>query len=587
MTRARLEPPLERVASVRDLPRPIRAPVSRELVARLPAVTPEEPTPLPLREVILLVPEFDPHRDAAGFTFDEDRARRAIAFFHECLSHVKGERARTPLLLELWQQAVIANAYGWVDADGRRRFREVFLYVPRKNGKTTLAGGVVLLSIAADGELGAEVYSAASEREQAALVFQQARGMVEHEPELAARCRVFRALKAIEVEATGSVYRAISSEDASAHGFNTSAYVMDELHAQRTRGLLDVLETSTGSRRQPLGWIITTADYDGPSICNEKLDYALRVRAGTVKDPRFLPVIYRAERDEDWGDERVWRMANPNLGISLDVDELRRQHLKAVSSPAFLNTFRRLRLNQTTATDVVWIDGPTVVACRAAYTPADLRGRRCYGGLDLAATQDLTAFALWFPDEKRVLAYFWVPADSARKRELVSKVVRYSEWTAAGWITATDGAVCDFDRVYADVLHLRSEFDLRAIAYDRWSAQQITNQLAGAGVEMVPFGQGFASMSAPMKELERLLVSGEARHNANPVLEWNITNVVAELDAAANIKPSKRKSREKIDGAVAWIMAIGASWLGKAKGPSVYGDRGPRSLGGRGGAPKE
>lgn len=585
----RLEPVADayRWKTARSIPRPIPVPCPREVIARLPAITAADPTPLAMEDVILLVPEWDPHRDAAGARFDPKAARRAIDFFHECLSHVKGERARTPFLLELWQQAIIANVYGWRRPDGTRRFREAFLYVPRKNGKTTLAGGVVVYAIGPDGEIGGEVYSAASEREQAALVFQQARGMVEHEPELASRCRIYRTFKSIEYEETGSTYRAISSEDASAHGFNTSCFVMDELHAQKNRELLDVLETSTGSRREPLEWIITTADFDGPSICNEKLDYALRVRSGVVQDPAFLPVIYRAEREEDWHSPHVWRLANPNLGIAVGLDDMRRLHLKAVSSPAFQNTFKRLRLNMSTTTDVVWMDGPTVDGCVQAYKASDLRGRRCFGGLDLASTQDLTAFALWFPDEKRVLLYYWIPSESARKRELVSKVVRYAEWTEAGWIVATAGLVCDYDRVFADILHLRTQFDIRSIAYDRWGALQITNQLAKEGFDLLPFGQGFASMSAPMKELERLLVSGEAHHNGNPVLRWNLCNVVAEIDAAGNQKPSKRKSKEKIDGAVAWIMALGASWLGKSKGPSVYKTRGPRTLGGRGNVPKE
>lgn len=525
-------------------------------------------------DAITLVPGYDPHRDAEGYTFIPERAVRAVEFFHEVLTHVKGKLAGQPFYLQPWQQAVVMNAFGWYEiGSGLRRFRRVFVYVPRKNGKTTLAAGIVNYVLFCDNEPGAEIYSAAAEYKQAALVFDQVKGMVLHEPELKKRVRVYKTFKSIEYEAMNSVYRVISADADTKHGFNTHCAVIDELHAQPTPELVDVLETSTGSRDQPLIVFITTADYARESVCNTKLGYARSVRDGALPDAEFLPVIYEANESDDWTDEAVWRKSNPNYGVSLRRSYMDAECKKAAETPTYQNTFRRLHLNVVTQTETQWINLDSYDQCVIAkdQVPSweSLRNVPCAAGLDLSSTRDLSSLVLFFPTKQNLIwPLFFIPLDNAHAREKKDRVP-YTTWAREGWLYMTPGNVVDYDYIRRILSGqpagdaplvlppVIETFDLKGLAFDRWGATQLVTTLKNDGVEVVSFGQGYASMSPAAKEFEKLVVSGQASVVPNPVMRWCVNNVMVEEDAAGNIKPSKAKSRERIDGVVAAIMAVG------------------------------
>lgn len=523
-----------------------------------------------------LLPGYDPCEGAGRCRFDPVVADNCVRFFAEYLTHIEGELAGQPLVLRPWQQAIVGCAFGWKRPDGKRRYREVFEYVPRKNGKSTMLGGLVNLVAFCDDEPGAQIYSAAAEREQAALIYRQAKGMILNNPELNAKARIYATFKSIEYP-RGVVYKALSADADTKHGFNTHFVCVDELHAQPNRDLVDVLVTSTGSRRQPLVWYITTADFDRESICNEKYDYACKVRDGVVEDPAFLPAIYEASVDDDWAAPAVWRKANPNLGVSVGEDYLRRECQRAKETPTYENTFKRLHLNIRTQNDVRWLRLEDWDRCAGAVDEFALAGRVCFGAFDLSSKIDLTAFVLVFPPSDddpmwRILPRFWIPGDNARKRERRDRVP-YETWQRQGFVNFTEGNVVDYEAVKAQIMADARTFSLQDIAYDPWNATQIALQLQEDGANVVEFRQGYVSFSEPTKELEKLVMAGKVAHGGNPVLRWMASHVMVESDPAGNLKPSKKKSTERIDGIVAACMAIGRALLTPDIG-SVYDRRG-------------
>lgn len=521
------------------------------------------PSSLPDRWAALfkLIPGYNPAKTASkGDWFDAKAADACILFFERYLTHIEGALAGKPLKLEPWQQAIVGCAFGWKRTDGTRRYREVFQYVPRKNGKSTMLGGLVNLVAFLDGEPGAQIYSAAAEREQAALVYRQAKGMILQNAELSNGVKIYATFKSIEYP-TGSVYKALSADADTKHGFNSHFICSDELHAHPNRDLIDVLQTSTGSRRQPMLWHITTADFDRESICNEKHDYACKVRDGIITDPAFLPVIFEAKSDDDWTSPAVWHKANPNLGVSVSEDYLKRECQRAKETPTYQNTFKRLHLNIRTTNDVAWLQLEDWDKCGDAVDEEALRGRLCYGGLDLSSKMDITAFVLLFPpageDSKwRILPRFWIPGDNAHDRERKDRVP-YETWGRKGLITLTDGNVVDYSSVRAQINEDGRSFQIAEIAFDPWNAQAMAQNLTDDGATVVEFGQGFRSMSEPTKELEKLVMAKQVAHGANPVLRWMASNTAVEMDPAGNLKPSKKKSTERIDGIVATVMALG------------------------------
>ncbi len=513
------------------------------------------------RKLFKLIPGYDPEATAGpGDWFDAKLADAVIKWVADELSHIEGKLAGQPLEFEPWQQAHVGCAFGWKRPDGTRRYREVFDYEPRKNGKSTKLGALINLVAICDDEPGAQLYSAAADREQAALVYRQAKGMLLNNPGLAEGAKIYATFKSIEYP-TGAVYKALSAEADTKHGFNTHFVAVDELHAQKNGDLVAVLVTSTGSRRQPIVWYITTADFDRESICNEKHNYACKVRDGIIKDPAFLPIIFEASIDDDWTDPKTWAKANPNLGISISREYLERECKRAQETPTYENTFKRLHLNIRTQNDVRWIAIEKWDACNDAVDESLLAGRTCYGGLDLSSKIDVSAWVLVFPpsdeDPKwRVLPRFFVPRENAEKRERRDRVP-YLTWEREGKLTFTDGNVVNYDFIKAKILDDAREFDLKAIAYDPWNSSQLAIQLRTEGANAIEFGQGYRTMSEPTKELEKLVLQKQLAHGGNDVLRWMASNTSVETDPAGNIKPSKKKSTERIDGVVALVMGLG------------------------------
>ena len=540
-------------------------------------------------KIITSIPDYDPFENSGGYYFDVEAAREACDFFPRYLRHIKGPKAGQPFCLAKWEKAIIANLFGWKsETDGMRRYREAFIFVARKNGKTSLAAGIVIYVLTCDGEAGAEIYSAANDRDQAKLVFLTVKGMILANPEIEKYCRIYQnSVTLVEPDLqieTCSFYKPISSEANTKHGYNSHLVVNDELHAQKDRELVDVLETSTGSRAQPLIIHITTSDYDRPSICNEKYDYAVKVRDG-YPDPTFLPVIFEAKPGDNWKKPSVWRKANPNLGVSLSRDYLRQKCQKAVESAAFENTFKRLHLNLRTEQEVRWIQMDAWDKCNWEVNERELWGKECYVGFDLSSNRDITARVMLFPPDDecdlwQIVPRFYVPRDNAIKREDRDHVF-YMQWATEGFLKLTPGDVVDYATVKADFERDYEQFNILEVAFDRWNFEAFRQLFISDGVpddKFVSFGQGYASMSAPAKELERLMLAELLAHDANPVLRWMAQNVTVEMDAAGNIKPSKAKSAERIDGIVALLEALGRALVAEQKKASAYEKHGLRII---------
>ncbi|MBC8266361.1 MAG: terminase large subunit [Flavobacteriales bacterium] len=506
------------------------------------------------------------------YYFDKEAADRAVSFIEEFITHTKGELAGKPLILEEWQSEITKKIFGWKHKEtGYRKFRTVFIEVARKNGKTTWAASLSNYMLFADNERGSEIYAAAGDRNQAGLVFEIAKGMILNNPELSNRGKVFR--NSITNEAKGNFFQAISSDSKTKHGFNANCIIFDELHTQPNRDLWDTLLTSTGSRRQPLVIAITTAGYDKNSICHEVYSYAKSVLDGSIIDESFLPVIYEADEDDDITSEETWIKANPNYGVSLRKEYMEREAKKAMDIPNYMNTFKRLHLNIWTTNETKWMNDKEWMDCQGDL--GDLSGMAAWGGIDLATTRDISAFVLLFKvDNKfKILPFFFVPEDNAKKRS-DRDGIDYLSWINQGHIIATPGNVTDYSFIRKKVNELSKKYRIQSIAYDRWNASQLVIDLQGDGANMSPLGQGYASLSAPTKQLEKLILGKEIEHNGNPVLRWMIGNVQLEVDAADNHKPSKKKSKEKIDGVVATICALAEYMSEEKDGDSIYDNRG-------------
>ena len=482
-------------------------------------------------------------------------ARDPIAFINS-LTHTKGPFASQTFDLRPWQKRILKQLFH-KRRDGRRQYRSCLLMLPRKNGKSELAAAVALYGLLADGEAGAEVYSAAADRDQAGLVFGVAAQMVRNDPELNAQCYIVESRKQIIHRASGSFYKAISAEAYSKHGFNASMVIYDELHSAPNRMLYEVLSTSMGGRDNPMFLAISTAGYDRHSILWELYTHAKKVEENPKLDPTFLPVIYEAPIDADWTDEKVWKKANPALGDFRSLEDMRILAARAKEIPAQENSFRRLYLNQWTEQASRWLAMPAWDACRTP--PSELRGRRCYVGMDLSATTDLTALVAVFPDEDGfdVLAQCFIPGDRLRQRG-ASDRVPYEEWARSGQLVVIPGASIDNERIRAALLAWREMFDVQIVAYDDWNARDLVARLEKEdGVKcLVAIRQTYAGLSAGTKSLEKAILSRQLRHDGHPVLRWSISNVSVESDPAGNLKPSKVASTERIDPVVALIMAV-------------------------------
>jgi phage terminase large subunit-like protein len=511
--------------------------------------------------------------------YDKAKADRAVAFI-ENLCHTKGEWSKRPFKLLPWQDTIIRDLFGVVKADGYRQFNTAYVEIPKKQGKSELAAAVALYLLCGDFEERAEVYGAAADRQQAGIVFSVAADMVRISTALAKRVKILESQKRLVYRPTNSIYQVLSAEAYSKHGFSISGLVFDELHTQPNRKLFDVMTKGSGdARKQPLFFLITTAGDDTHSVCYEQHQKAEGIISGAKIDPTFYPVIYGAAMDADWTDEEVWRKANPSLGVTVDIDKVRAACESAKQNPAEENSFRQLRLCQWVKQSVRWMNMQAWDKCSLAVNADELKGRVCYGGLDLSSTNDITAFVLVFPplddDEPfYVLPYFWLPEDTVEWR-VRRDSVPYDVWQKQGLFNITEGNVVDYAAVEQKIVELSEIYNIREVCYDRWGATQMSQNLERSGLTVVPFGQGFASMSPPTKELMRLVLTQKIAHGGHPVLRWMADNIFVRTDPAGNIKVDKERSAEKVDGIVAMIMSLDrAIRNGANSGGSVYDSRG-------------
>jgi phage terminase large subunit-like protein len=521
---------------------------------------------------------------AKSSAYDKRAADNAVSFI-ECLAHTKGTWAGKPFLLIDWQEQIIRDVFGTLKPSGYRQFNTAYIEIPKKNGKSELAAAVALLLTCGDNEERAEVYGCAADRQQASIVFEVAKDMVTMCPALAKRVKILASQKRLVYLPTGSYYQVLSADVANKHGFNTHGVIFDELHTQPNRRLFDVMTKGSGdARMQPLYFLITTAGDNTNSICWEVHSKAKDILDGRKTDPTFYPVIYGTEENDSWIDPKVWKKANPSLGITVGIDKVKVACESAQQNPAEENAFRQLRLNQWVKQAIRWMPMDAWNKCAFSVDPKSLEGRICYGGLDLSSSTDITAFVLVFPpldetDKYVILPFFWIPEENIDLR-VRRDHVNYDLWEKQGCLLTTEGNVVHYGFIETFIEQLGKVYNIREIAFDRWGAVQMVQNLEGMGFTVVPFGQGFKDMSPPTKELMKLTLEQRIVHGGQPVLRWMMDNIYIRTDPAGNIKPDKEKSTEKIDGVVATIMALDRALRnGGGENESVYDGRGLFILG--------
>lgn len=496
----------------------------------------------------------------SDYWYDEEAADKVVGFFSDCLVHIQGNLAGEPFVLLPWQELILREVFGMKRQDGTRRYRKLFVEVPRKNGKSFLAAGLVLYMLLCETEAGAQIYSGASTRDQASLIYNMAVNILRSAPD-AEMLREVKILdsKKLMIHRNGA-YKALSSDADAAHGFNSSCIIIDELHVV-TRKFFESLDTSTGARVQPLTVMITTAGFDRTSICWELHRYAEAVQEGLITDESFYAAVYAAGPDDDWMAEETWKKANPSLGSAVKLDYLREQATRAATNPALENSFRRLHLNQWTEAENRVIPMHAYDACMVKYTENDLLGQQCYAGLDLASTTDVTAFVLVFPQEGggcRVLPWFWLPEEAVNKRtEQDQKMIR--TFADRKMITLTDGNEVDTMLVSQQIADICERFDVVKFGFDRWNAIGVTQTLQRYGIpheSLEKIGQTNANFNAPFRQFLAWVGNAKFQHNGNEVLRFMAANTVAQEDAGGRIRPDKKRSAEKIDGIVACLMGI-------------------------------
>jgi phage terminase large subunit-like protein len=518
---------------------------------------------------------YDPVATAGDCVYDTEAAEKAVQFFPRVLTFVKGLKASEPFRLEDWQADIVRTIFGWKRTDGTRRYRQVFIEVPRKNGKSTLIAGLALYVLFCDAEQGAECYCAASDKDQASLVFNSAAQML-RKSSLAKRCKVRDSVK--RVIYGDSFFRAIPANEGGSHGFDSHFIVGDELHAWPGREFHDVLHTSTGARAQPLELYITTAGYDKKSVCYEKYQYSKQVRDGKIDDASFLPVIYEAEEGDDWTDPQVLAKANPNLGVSVSLEYLERECEKAKQNPAYENTFRRLHLNQWTSQETRWLQMSHWREC--SVIAGELNDELpVIGGLDLSAVSDFTA---WMRVQRngegiRCRGHYFLPEEKAEEYARKDNLP-IEQWKRDGWLTLIPGRRIEHSYIHAKIKDDSLRYGVQTLGFDPWNMEQLRQDLESEGYEMVEVRQGYASLSGPAKELERQILGHTLDHGGDPVLEWMAENAVAKVDENGNVRPVKGAGKHKIDGIVALLNAIHVLQAVVPEGPSIYETPGMLSL---------
>ncbi|GAB7128046.1 terminase large subunit [Silvimonas sp. JCM 19000] len=505
------------------------------------------------------------HGGGRGLVFRLDMASHVLSFFPRFCRHSKGEWAGKPVDLADWQAFWLAVEFGWYHTTGKRRYRTWYEEVARKNGKSTKLAGLGIYLFAADREPGAEVYTAATKLEQAKITHNEAQMMVGQSPAL--RQLVTAQHEKLFIPGTSNKYVPLGADAKTSDGLNVHAAIIDELHAHPSRDLWDVIDTGRGARRNSIMHAITTAGFNQEgSICLEQRQYLVSVLEGTLEDDSFGGVVYTLDPEDDWHDESVWCKANPNLGVSVFLDELRSQARKAAGVPAALFNFLTKRLNIWTQQVDAWLSLDDWDKGGEVFDHSLLLDRPCFGGLDLASTTDLTAWILVFPPcphdaHWRVLPRFFVPEDNMPLRERKDRVP-YQLWTQQGHIIATPGNVVDQEMIRQQILVDADVYDVRDVAFDEWNSAKLATELGEAGILMVKIRQNFEGLTAATKHLEGLVLAGRLMHGGNPVLRWNAGNVVLLRDTNDNYRPNKKKSRDRIDGIVALCMALNRALFG-------------------------
>lgn len=496
---------------------------------------------------------------SSPYQFDKAKAAKVCRFI-ELLPHIKGPKAGELIVLEPWQVFILTTVYGWVKADGTRRFRRVYIEVPRGNGKSALSSGVGLYMLCADNEGGAEVYSFATTRDQAKIVFGDAQNMARRTTGLKAHFGVEVNAHNINVVRTASKFEALSAEGSTLDGLNTHFACVDELHAHKTRAVYDVVETSIGKRTQSLLWVITTAGSNRAGICYEVRSFVTKVLSGVAKDESQFGIVYGLDDGDDWTTEEALIKANPNWGISVMPEVLLPLQAKAMTMPSAANNFKTKHLNEWVNADTAWMDMRAWDACKdPTLDPELFTGEPAWVALDLASKVDIAAkVSLHVREIDGKQHYFcfgqyYLPRDTVDRGENS----QYQGWESMGLLTVTDGAVIDFGVIEDDLLADCSRFEVREVPYDPFQATQMSTRMAAQGVPMVEMRPTVLNFSEPMKQLEALVLQRRLHHNGDPVLAWMMSNVVAHMDAKDNIYPRKERPENKIDGVVALIMALG------------------------------
>lgn len=500
--------------------------------------------------------------------FDNEKALRAVNFI-ELLKHTKGKFRGKPFKLLPWQHEIISDVYGTMNDRGTRQYQYVYLEVPKKNGKSELVAATALYHTFADGEAKGEIYGCASDRAQASLAFDVAVDMVDQNQYLKKRCKYTASKKQIKDKLSGSVYQVLSAEAYTKHGLNLSACIFDELHSQPNRDLWDVMTFGSGdAREQPIWWIITTAgdDPDRNSIGWEIHEKAQEVISGERLEPRWYCKIYGLPEDQDPWDEDNWYNVNPSLGHTIEIETVRQAALSARNSEKEERLFRWLRLNQwVSLKQIGWLPLTLWDTTVGKWNPSELVGKKCYAGLDLSSTTDLTALALLFPPQDdfpdwRIMFEAWIPEDKMKER-IQRDNVPYDRWVKEKYLHTTPGDAVDYDFVEARIIAASKQYKMEALCPDPWNSQMLTQRLSKEGIPIVVIPQNMASMSPAMKETERLLRTGNMTHESNPLARWCFGNVNIATDGNENIKPMKNKSKDRIDLIVAMINAMARAFI--------------------------
>ena len=502
--------------------------------------------------------DLDRYGDGKRFIYDAEAGDR-ICWFIEHLTHVKGELAGQEIKLEPWQVFILHTTFSWKTTEGIRRFRRVYIEVPRGNGKSSLSSGVALFCLCGDREPGAEVYSFATTRDQAKIVFGDAKEMARQNPKLKRAFDLQVLATSLYVPKTNSYFQAKSAEGSTLDGLNTHLAVIDELHAHKTRAVYDVVETSLGKRRNSLMWVITTAGFDTAGICYEVRSFVKQILNKEAQDESQFGIIYGLDEGDDWTSEEALQKANPNWGVSVRPEIITSLQAKAIARPSAANNFKTKHLDVWCSAASSWMDMPAWNLCRRSIALSDFEGFDCYMGLDLGAKNDLTAKVLVFPVEENgrlnynVFGAYYAP----RAALLKSGNSQYDGWETLGYLKVTEGAVTDFNQIEANILEDCSRFRVKSVAYDPWQATQLATRLSDNDVPMVEYRNTVQNMSDPMKWLEALVQDKRLIHEGDPALTWMMGNVVAKRDFKDNVFPRKEVYENKIDGAVALIMALG------------------------------